>query len=179
MAKYDWQNLKKEYLLGDYKSVSEFLKEKKIPRNGSTQKNVKGWNEEKVQKECEKSSRVIEKVIEKESTKEANEKVNLKSTAEKLLNKINIAIEELDSDISKTIKKTKEIQYTKANKPKKEVINEYEKLEVYKSIINKSGLKQLTSALSDLNSILNQDEGKESKLDKFLNSLESIVKDDK
>ena len=67
MAKYDWKQLEKEYILSDYKSVSAFLKDKQIKRNGSTQKAVKGWNEKKVQKEFKKGSKTIEKVIEKES----------------------------------------------------------------------------------------------------------------
>lgn len=76
MAKYNWVELKKDYLLGDYKSLSSFLNERNIPNNGSTKKSTKGWKEEKVQKENEKSTKVLKKVIEKESTKEANEKVS-------------------------------------------------------------------------------------------------------
>lgn len=30
MAKYDWKQLEKDYILGDYKSVSSFLKDKGI-----------------------------------------------------------------------------------------------------------------------------------------------------
>lgn len=30
MAKYDWKQLEKEYILSDYKSVSSFLKDKGI-----------------------------------------------------------------------------------------------------------------------------------------------------
>lgn len=88
MAKYNWKELEKEYILGDYRSVSAFLKDKNIPRNGSTQKNVKGWNEKKSQKECKKSSKTIEKVIEKEAEKEAKKLVTVNSVAEKLLDKI-------------------------------------------------------------------------------------------
>ena len=54
MAKYDWKQLEKEYILSDYKSVSAFLKDKGIKRNGSVQQAVKGWNEKRVQKQFEK-----------------------------------------------------------------------------------------------------------------------------
>ena len=84
MAKYDWKQLEKEYILSDYKSVSAFLKDKQIKRNGSTQKAVKGWNEKKVQKEFKKGSKTIEKVIEKESEKEAQQIVDIKSIANDL-----------------------------------------------------------------------------------------------
>ena len=41
MAKYDWKQLEKEYILSDYKSVSAFLKDKGIKQNGSTKKSTK------------------------------------------------------------------------------------------------------------------------------------------
>ena len=88
MAKYDWQNLEKEYILGDYKSVSAFLKEKNIPNNGSTKKSTKGWKEKKVLKENQKSSKTIEKVIEKEAEKEAEKIVTVNDVAKQLLKKI-------------------------------------------------------------------------------------------
>ena len=48
VAKYDWKQLEKEYILGNYKSVSSFLKDKEIPINGSTKKSTKGWKNKKV-----------------------------------------------------------------------------------------------------------------------------------
>ena len=40
MAKYDWKQLEKEYILGDYKSVSAFLKDKEITNNAYTRRNT-------------------------------------------------------------------------------------------------------------------------------------------
>ena len=71
MAKYNWKDLEKEYILGDYKSVSAFLKDKEIPNNGSTRKQTSGWSEAKRQKQDKEKTKTIEKVIEKESEKEA------------------------------------------------------------------------------------------------------------
>ena len=51
MAKYEWDKLEKEYILGDYKSISEFLKCKNVPNNGSTRKQTSGWKDKKRQKE--------------------------------------------------------------------------------------------------------------------------------
>lgn len=178
MAKYNWIELEKDFILGDYKSINAFFEEKGIAYGKTARERTKDWKVKKSEKSKRKSEKVIEKVIEKESLKEAEKIVNLKDTAQKLLNKINTAIDQLDVETKKKSQKVKEIEYTKANKPKKEIINEYEEIEEYRTIINKSGLKQLTSALNDLNIILNQDEGKESKLDKLLNNIESIIKDD-
>lgn len=72
MAKYDWKQLEKEYILGDYKSVSSFLKAKGIKQSGSTKKNTKGWKEKKVLKEEQKSTKIIEKVTEREIEKEVD-----------------------------------------------------------------------------------------------------------
>ncbi len=156
MAKYNWSNLQKEYLLGNFKSVSEFLKIKGIKRNGNVQKAVKGWGEKKVQNEQIKSSKTVEKVIEKESTKEANKIVNIKDTAEALLKKINDSMLELDKYFSRNTIKTKTVKYDyKIGKPSKEKIVEEEKINEFSSIIDRSGLKQLTSALKDLNDIIN------------------------
>lgn len=130
MAKYDWKQLEKEYILSDCKSVSAFLKNKNIPNNGNTKKATKGWKSKKVLKEERKSTKIIEKVIEKQSEKEANEIVSVSDVANKLLNKIMSASDELDTN--------------------NDMFGN-----TYKSaILNRSDLKKLTSALKDLDDIL-------------------------
>ena len=106
MAKYDWKQLEKEYILGNYKSVSSFLKDKGIKQNGSTKKSTKGWKEKKVLKEEQKSTKVIEKVLEKESEKEANKIIQVKDVANDLLSKIVQANNELNMHIARNKKKT-------------------------------------------------------------------------
>lgn len=155
MAKYDWKQLEKEYILSDYKSVSSFLKDKGIKSNGSTKNRTKGWKNKKVLKEEQKSTKVIEKVLEKESEKEANEIIQVKDVANDLLSKIVQANNELNIHIARNKKKTKTVEYDyKCNKPSKEIINEEEKIKSYIDIIDRKGLKELTSALKDLNDIL-------------------------
>lgn len=72
MAKYDWKQLEKEYILSNYKSVSSFLKEKGINNNGTTRKHTSGWKDKKRQKEDKKVTKIIEKVTEKEIEKEVD-----------------------------------------------------------------------------------------------------------
>lgn len=171
MAKYNWKELEKEYLIGNYKSVREFLKYKNIPNNGSTKKSTKGWKNKKVLKEEQKSTKIIEKVIEKEAEKESKKIISVKDTAEVLLLKINKSIEELDKYISrnKTKVKTVEFDYQVA-KPSKETTTENEIIDEVSSIIDKNGLKQLTSALKDLNDIINRNDNQEAldRLDELL-----------
>lgn len=155
MAKYDWKQLEKEYILSDYKSVSSFLKDKGISINGSTKKSTKGWKNKKVLKEEQKSTKIIEKVLEKESEKEANKIIRVKDVANDLLSKIVQANNELNMHIARNKKKTKTVEYDyKCNKPSKETINEEEEIKSYIDIVDRKGLKELTSALKDLNDIL-------------------------
>lgn len=72
MAKYDWKQLEKEYILSDYKSVSSFLKDKGINNNGTTRKHTSGWKDKKRQREDKKATKIIEKVTEKEIEKEVD-----------------------------------------------------------------------------------------------------------
>ena len=57
MAKYDWKQLEKEYILSDHKSVSSFLRSKEIPNNRNTQRQTKGWKEKKTVKERQKGGK--------------------------------------------------------------------------------------------------------------------------
>lgn len=72
MAKYDWKQLEKEYILSEYKSVKEFLRSKDIKSTGNTNKQTKVWAEKKATKEQQKSNKIVEKVIEKEIEKEVD-----------------------------------------------------------------------------------------------------------
>ena len=164
MAKYDWKQLEKEYILSDFKSVSSFLKDKGIKQNGSTKSRTKGWKNKKVLKEDKKSTKIVEKVIEKESEKEAQKIVDIKAIATDLALNIIKANSQLEKYIIKTKKKTKKVKYDIwAKKPSKEEIKEEEDIEIGEGIVDKQGLKQLASALKDLNDILNNnnDDGKE------------------
>ena len=81
MAKYNWKQLEKEYILSDYKSVKEFLENKNMKYNGNARDKTKGWTEKRVTKQEEKSNKTVEKTIEKESEKEAQQIVDIKTIA--------------------------------------------------------------------------------------------------
>lgn len=175
MAKYDWKQLEKEYILSEYKSVSAFLKDKRIKRNGSVQQAVKGWNEKKVQKEFKKSSRTIEKTIEKEAEKEAQQIADIKSIANDLALNIIKANSQLETYIVKKKKKTKTVKYDyKVGKPQEETTTENEEIETMNGIVDKQGLKMLSSALKDLNDILGNKQDKEENLGNVKNVLIKI-----
>ena len=180
MSKYDWKQLEKEYILSDYKSVSAFLKNKNIKQSGNTKKYTKGWKEKKVLKEDKKSTKTIKKTIEKESEKEAQQIVDIKSIAKDLALNIMKANSQLETYIVKNKKKTKKVKYDyKVSKPSEEEIIENEEIETAEGIIDRQGLKMLTSALKDLNEIIGNNNGnnKEAldKLDEVLKGLGGVI----
>ena len=151
MAKYNWEQLEKEYILGDYKSVKN---------NGTTRKYTSGWKDKKRQKEDRKKTKTIEKTIEKESEKEAQQIVDLKSIANDLALNVIKANSQLEQYIVKNKKKTKIVKYDyEVGKPNKETTTENEEIEILNGIIDRQGLKMLTSALKDLNDILTDKQG--------------------
>ena len=177
MAKYDWKQLEKEYILGDYKSVSSFLKDKGINNNGTTRKHTSGWKDKKRQKEDKKATKTIEKTIEKESEKEAQQIVDIKSIAKDLAIKVLQANKELDKHITKSKTKTKKVTYNqKTFKPSEEVTTEQEEIKEYISIIDKQGLKMLTSALKDLNDILtDKNENDYNQINKNIQNIANLI----
>lgn len=180
MAKYDWKQLEKEYILGDYKSISAFLREKGISRNKTTNAQTKEWNIKKHQKDIKKTSKTIEKVTEKEAEREAEKIANIKSIANDLALNIEKANKQLETYIVKNKKKTKKVKYDyKVSKPSEEEITEKEEIETTEGIIDRQGLKMLTSALKDLNEIIgdNKETNKETldKLDEVLKGLGGVV----
>lgn len=180
MAKYDWKQLEKEYILSDYKSVSAFLKDKNIKNNGTTRKYTSGWKDKKRQKEDRKATKTIEKVTEKEAEKEAQQIVDIKSIANDLALNIIKANSQLETYIVKKKKKTKKVKYDyKVSKPSEEETTENEEIETMDGIIDRQGLKMLASALKDLNEIIGDDKetNKETldKLDEVLKGLGGVV----
>lgn len=141
---------------------------------------LNGWKEKKVLKEDKKSTKIIEKVLEKESEKEAQQIVDIKSIANDLALNIIKANSQLETYIVKNKKKTKKVKYDyKVSKPKEEEITENEEINTMQGIIDRQGLKMLTSALRDLNEIIGEDKetDKETleKLDEVLKGLGGVV----
>lgn len=74
MARHDWVKLKSKYLAGLYKDLKEFATKEKINYQ-VVRNNSKGWNEEKLQyndmKVTKITQRTIDKVVEKEADRNA------------------------------------------------------------------------------------------------------------
>lgn len=88
MGKFNWEKLKKEYILGDIDSLREFAKYKKLNYTGYYMQKTKGWGEERVAVSREMSCKTIKKTIEKVAEAESDINSRHVSVWNKILNKI-------------------------------------------------------------------------------------------
>lgn len=168
MAKYDWKQLEKEFILSDYKTVSAFLKDKEINNNSYARNKTRNWKEKKRQNTDKKVTKTIEKVTEKESEKEAQQIVDIKSIANDLALNLIKANQQLETYMVKNKKKTKTVKYDyNVGKPQEETITENEEIKTMEGIVDRQGLKMLASALKDLNDILNDKQDDNSQNNNF------------
>ena len=148
----DWKKIKAEYIAGgtSYRKLAE-----KYGVSFSTLRKVaakENWTD--LRNKC--STKRDTKIIEKLSDKSADKLSRVLDITDKLLDKLEQAISELDIQLYKSVIKTKEIEYNhdlRPDKPTKEIIHEEEKVIEVKSIVDRSGLKAIASSLRDIKEI--------------------------
>ena len=148
----DWQTIKTEYITTDtsYRKLAQ--------KHGvgysviGERARIEGWVEQREQFR----NKTITKAVEKMSRKKADKMARIDDLADKLLEKLEQAITELDLQLYKHTDKTKVIEYNndrRPDKPTKETIHEEEKLLEAKSIVDRQGLRQVASALKDIKEV--------------------------
>ena len=101
-------------------------------------------------------NKTVSKAVARIGNKQARKIVQINNLTDRLLKKLEKAIDELDLQLCKHTDRTKVIEYNnteRPDKPTKEIIHEEEKLLEIKSIIDRQGLKQIASALKDIKEI--------------------------
>ena len=148
----DWQAIKTEYITTDtsYRKLAEKygIHYKVISERGKDEK----W----VELRSQHRDKTLTKTLGKISNKQADKMARIDDLADKLLEKLEQAITELDLQLAKHTEKTKTIEYDndrRPDKPTKEVVHEEEKLLEVKSIVDRNGLKQIASALKDIKEV--------------------------
>jgi len=156
MASIDWLKIKNEYISGgvSYRKLSE--------KHGVSFNTLKSRATKEQWHNCRKElhnkittksqQKTQEKIVESEA-RIIDRKYEL---SEKLLDKLERAIDELDISLVTNKRKTRVIEYKddKAiGKPTKEVIDETEEILQIASIVDRAGIKQLASALKDIKDI--------------------------
>ncbi len=148
----DWQAIKTEYITTNtsYRKLTQ--------KHGvgysviGERARLEGWVEQREQFR----NKTITKAVDKMSSKKADKMTRIDDLADKLLEKLEQAITELDLQLYKHTDKTKVIEYNndlRPDKPTKETIHEEEKLLEAKSIVDRQGLKQIASALKDIKEV--------------------------
>ena len=148
----DWQAIKTEYITTDtsYRKLAQKygIHYKVISERGKDEK----W----VELRSQHRDKTLTKTLGKISNKQADKMARIDDLADRLLEKLEQAITELDLQLYKHTDKTKTIEYDndrRPDKPTKEVVHEEEKLLEVKSIVDRNGLKQIASALKDIKEV--------------------------
>ena len=148
----DWQAIKTEYITTQtsYRKLAQKygIHYKVISDRGKSE----GW----VDLRSQHRDKTLTKTLDKISNRQSDKMARIDNLTDKLLDKLEQAITELDLQLAKHTDKTKTIEYNndrRPDKPTKEVVHEEEKLLEVKSIVDRQGLKQIASALRDIKEV--------------------------
>lgn len=145
----DWLKIKTEYITTDT-SYRKLAEKYGIPKNQIAEAGKKEkWPELRVQFRDKTVTKTVEKIVEKK----ARQAAKVGDLADKLMIKLEQAIEELDQTMVTHKTKTRDVQYgdpTAKGKPTREVIQEEEKLIAVDCVVDRGGLRLMTAALKDL-----------------------------
>jgi transposase len=149
--KIDWPRIAAEYIAGNisYRQLAE--------KYGVGQSNIErhakkeGWGEKR-RKSREKRVARLSKAEERKQVKRV---ARFRALEDKLLDKFEQAVDELDLTLRTKVKKTKVIEYNnekRPDKPTKETVDEVEEVETVRVMIDRTGLAAITTALEKLKS---------------------------
>lgn len=156
MIDIDWDKIREEYIADESTSYRKLaakygVKDYVIYRRG----HAEGWPA--LRKQC--VDETIAKAVEKISQNRANKLDSVMDAADQLIKKVMDAIKELDKKTARKVTKTKKVEYDNANcpdKPTGETITETEEYEIIDALLDRQGIKALTSALRDLKEVLSE-----------------------
>ena len=148
----DWKTIKTEYITTDT-SYRKLAKKYNVSSTAIGNKSRKeGWVEERERY----LNDTVSKTISSLSNKTADRMTRIYDISDRILEKIEQAVNELDIQLVKKVSKVKEIEYKnhdRPDKPTKETVSETETLEEFSTIIDRSGVKAITDALKSIKEI--------------------------
>lgn len=139
-----------------------------------------GWIKSKKETHDKIVTKTLQKTVTRIAEKESSRSVRILNISDKLADKIEEAVGQLENYIVTNKVKTKTITYDPdTKKPSKEVVVENEVKDIVSGIIDKHGLKQLTAALKDIKDLypVEDDEPLELPDDGFMDAMKAGVKD--
>ena len=152
----DWDKIREEYIADESTSYRKLAAKYGVGFNAlSRRAREEGWPE--LRQQC--VDETITKTVEKISQNRANKLDSVMDAADQLIKKVMDAIKELDKKTVKKVTKTKKVEYDNANcpdKPTGETVTETEEYETIDALLDRQGIKALTSALRDLMEVLSE-----------------------
>lgn len=163
----DWLKIKNEYINGggSYRKLAEKYGVNKDTI--ATRAKAEGWAKRRQTQTDKIQTATLQKTAEKIAEREANRTARLLTLADRLSDKLEQAIAELDSHAVVNKHKTRVIQYGDAKtpgKPTREIVDEREEMVVVQSLIDRRGLQQVAAALKNIKdtiSVPNDDGGEQ------------------
>lgn len=173
MADVNWLAIKNEYINTNisYRKLAEkygvsfnTLKDKAVKENW---KSLRDAQHNKI------TTTTQQKTAEKIASKEADRIARIVSLADRLADKLEQAIDQADQYVVKNSKKMTMITYNSENLPVMNITSEKVELKQASGIIDKAGLKKLSTALKDIKDIqtTENDDSQLEKLDEILNKM--------
>ena len=175
----DWIKIKNEYITTSISYRKLAVKHNVSFATLRARAEKENWVELRKTQKHKTSTKLAQKTADVLVDKEVNRIARVLSLSDRLSDKLEQAIDELDKMLVTHKTKTKTVEYNHniaIGKPTKEIIKEEEELLSIDSIIDKAGLKQLASALKDIKDI--QSNNKETvdttKLDDILKAVSDV-----
>ena len=149
----DWKTIQTEYITDESSSYRKLAEKYNVPLTTLAERAKReGWAKKKKQHR----DKVITKSIKKKETEQVNRLTRIQSVADRLLDRIEQSVEELDIQLYKNVEKVKVIEYNnheRPDKPTKETITEKENLTELHTIIDRKGVQELSAAIKNLKEI--------------------------
>ena len=146
----DWLNIRNDYIngLGNYRELSEKygVSQSTIRKRAAAEK----WSDAKEEQRNKIGTKLEQKTAEAIAKQEGGRVKRLLSISDKMIDKIEQAVEELVLTQVTNKTKTKVIEYKngkRPDKPTKETIEEKEEILAVSSIVDRKGLQQVAMAL--------------------------------
>lgn len=146
----DWLKIKTEYITDPRATYRNLAQKYGVPKTNLERRAKKeGWVGLRRQTE----DKAVARAVSDFEKKQAKKMETIDRIANKLLRKIEKAVDELDLQLVTNVTKTKTIEYNndkRPDKPTKEVIEEKAEIGTIHTIIDKQGVRTLAAALRDL-----------------------------
>lgn len=149
----DWTAMKVEYITDNQTSYRRLAEKYGVSGTAvSNRGKAEHWPDLREQH----LSKTLARSIEKSSRKKADQMARIDRVTDRLLTKLEKAVEELEIHLVTNTRKEKVIEYNNSlrpDKPTKEIIQESEELVQVMGMVDKAGLRQITAALKDIKEI--------------------------